>query len=178
MLNADACDPVELQCTTLVDYAEHLLCQAMEAIGDCGGSCDTIKAYLSMGPGDDGIPDSLIVVVGAMTPSSNSGQVGPTLYQVPFEVRLRESGYPTVAAATGGRNIEYPQPAAQHEATRQLLSHGEAIARRLSALKASGCLSPDGYRCTRGIISAITPLAPQGGVAGMAITVTLTLPWG
>lgn len=180
-LSSDVCLDLELECNTVYAYANHLLCAARDALGSCfrGGSCrDHIRSYLSMGAGDDGIPDSLIVVTQPMVATSSTATIGPSLYQLPFDVRLRESGYPISQAVNGGNSISYPDPDLQHYATMQSMAHGEAIHRRLSAMKSAGALSPDGYRCTRGLVGQMVPLPPQGGVVGWSIIVTLTIPWG
>lgn len=179
-LNTSECIDVDMACSMLYAYGEHLRCEAMCALDQCfvSGSCrDSIRSYLSMGAGDDGIADSLIVVVRPMIPTSGTATVGPSVWQLQFDIILRESGYPMAQVAEAGRAISPPDPEAQHRATMQLMSHGEAIHRRLSALKASGCLAPDGYRCTRGQISQLAPLPVQGGVAGWTISVVLIVPW-
>lgn len=179
MIQAD-CSPVEAICNTLYDYAEHLRCQAMDALDGCfDGGCDgKIRSYLTMGSGDDGIPDALTVAIGPFTPTAGTGTVGPSVYQAQFDVRLRESGYPMVQAAEGGRSIAYPDPQLQHAATRRVMGHAGAILGRLSMLKANGGLAPEGYRCSRGVIGSMVPLPAQGGVSGFSITVVLNLPWG
>jgi len=181
MLNTSECATgVDMACNTLYAYGEHLRSAAMSALDGCfpSGSCrDSIRSYLSMGAGDDGVPDSLIVVVGPMLPTQGSGLVGPTIMQVQFDIRLRESGYPMAQAVDGGRAIALPDPDGQHRATQQSLFHAGAIMARLLSMKSTGCLAPDGYRCTRGTISAVQPLPPQAGVTGWTISLTLQLPW-
>lgn len=181
-LDTNACvDVVDAMCNTIYAYAEHLRCEAMHALDQCfvGGSCrDSIRSYLSLGAGDDGIADSLIVVAGQMVLTAGTVSVGPSMWRAPFDIRLRESGYPMAGAADGGRSIAAPDPDAQHRATMLMMSHGEAIHRRMSALKASGSLAPEGYRCSRGLITGSGPLAPQGGVAGWTVSLQIDLAWG
>lgn len=178
MLDTSTCDPVEQMCNTLYDYANHLLCNAKAALDACFDEPCNFSTYLSMGPGDDGVRDALIVVIGPFTPTANSGQVGPSVYQAQFDVRLRESGYPMVQAVGGGRSIAMPAPDKQHEATRQVMAHAGAILSRLTWMKSTGCMAPEGYRCGRASIGGMVPLPPQGGVTGFSISVVINLPWG
>jgi hypothetical protein len=182
MLNTTACadDLVDDLCNTFFAYGDHLRCAAMSALepffpnGDC-----TIRSYLSMNAGDDAVSDSLIVVLGPLTTTANSGPIGPTIYQAQFDVILRESGYPMVKAVDGGRAIAKPDPDEQNRATRQLMQHAGAILTALNGLKTSGCLQPPGYvRCSRSLVSGMQPMPASGGVAGWIISVTIWLPWG
>lgn len=178
LLTSPCADLVDPCCTTLGAFADHLRCEALDAIMACfePGSCEPFTSYVSMGAGDDGIADSLIVSVNTMLPSANTTSVGFSLWNMTFDVRLRESGYPMVQ--TEGSQIVLPDPQLQHQATMQLMAHGEAIHRRLSALKTKRQLAPTGYQCLQGTIGSLLPLTPQGGVAGWSILVTVQMPWG
>lgn len=163
-------------CVSLSDIANHLLSETFDALGQCGeDACEGILAYVTMGNGDDGVVDSLTVAFISTTASANTraGQLG--LYRATFDVRLRESGWPT--AVVEGKQIALPDPAVQAVAARYMLSRGEAIHRRLASLSTSRGLVPAGVRCSNGSVGALSPLAPQGGVVGWTMQVTIDLPW-
>lgn len=171
------CDSPEVCCTDLADIAYHLLTETFDALSDCQEpGCDSaIASYITMGLGDDGIVDSLTVAMfsAAGSPSNRPGTFG--LYRAEFDVRLRESGWPT--AAVEGGVITLPDPAVQASAARYMLSRGEAMHRKLAALASRRQLAPASVRCTNGTVGRLTPLTPQGGVVGWAISVSLDLPW-
>lgn len=180
LLTSDCLTEEPACCDSLFAFADNLRTNAMDALSQCfvDGRCGALfSSYVSMGFGDDGVADSLIVAVNQMNPSPGTQPVGLSLWQMTFDVRLRESGYPVVQSDGGGRTVAMPDPGLQHQATRQLMAHGEAIHKRLSNMKALGQLAPQGYVCAQGTIGQMLPLIPQGGVAGWTILVTINMPW-
>lgn len=178
-LLVDACaDPQAGCCGDLFAFADYLRCQAAGALDQFfEGGCDSqITSYVSMGPGDDGIPDTLTVSTDTMLPSVGTQSVGFSAWNMTFEIRLRESGYPMLQRS--GDVLEMPNPELQHKATAQLFAHGEAIHKRISALKEKRQLAPEGFRCLSGTVGALNPLPPLGGVAGWVLQVTIQMPWG
>lgn len=178
-LQADSCLPVDDQsCNWLARISQHLLEQTYSAISGCfNGGCEgEVTAYITTGQGDDGVMDALTVALLAIDPSALTISKGPSLWRATFDVRLRESGWPVVRVADGV--IVPPPPEEQAMAVSQLLAHGEAIHRRLSSLKASSSLTPPGMTCSQATIGSLTPIFPQGGVAGWTVLVTIDLPWG
>lgn len=178
MIPAAPCDDMpEPCCVSLSDIASHLLSETFNALSECDGAedCGGIIAYVTMGNGDDGIVDSLTVAFISTTASANTrpGQMG--LYRATFDVRLRESGWPT--AVVEGKQIVLPDPVVQAAAARYMLSRGEAIHRRLASLSTSRGLVPAGVRCSNGSVGTLSPLAPLGGVVGWTMQVTIDLPW-
>ena len=171
------CEGSAQACTSLYDIADHLLTEVFDALlataeASC---CGEIAAYVTVGQGDDGAQDALTVSITSITSSPNTRPGGLGLYRASFDVRLRESGWPTVEVA--GEEILLPEPTRQATAAAYLLSRGEAIHRRLSALMTSRGLVPEGVRCSNASIGTLSPLYPQGGVAGWAIPVVVDLPW-
>ena len=161
---------------SLSDIANHLLAETFNALLECDESgCEGIVSYVTMGNGDDGISDALTVSFLSTTasPNTRSGQFG--LYRAAFDVRLRESGWPTVVVE--GQEVVLPDPALQASASRYMLSRGEAIHRRLAHLTTTRGLVPAGVRCSNGSVGSLVPLSPQGGVVGWSTQVTIDLPW-
>lgn len=167
----------ELCCTDLADIAAHLLSEVYDALLECRTpECnEEVVAYVTMGNGDDGIVDSLTVAVLSASPSGANRPGTFGLHRAEFDVRLRESGWPT--ASVEGSVITMPDPAVQASAARYMLSRGEAMHRKLAAMTTSRGLVPAGIRCSNGTLGRLTPLNPQGGVAGWSISVTVDLPW-
>lgn len=180
MLQSSLCRPiVEQGCSTLDEIANHLLCKAYEALNSCfvGGSCEgEVAAYVTSGQGDDGVTDKLTVAVLQMTPSVLTVETGPGMYRALFEVRLHESGWPTVRNENG--TIIPPPPEEQALASSQLLAHGEAIHRRLTHLRATKKIAPPTLPMLNSLVGDMVPVFPQGGVAGWTVNVTIQLPWG
>lgn len=177
-LVASNCTPIDDQrCNSLSTISQHLLEKTYEAISTCfdGGCGAAITAYITTGNGDDGVVDALTVALLGIDPSPLTTNQGPSRWIATFEVRLRESGWPIVRIE-GGVAVP-PPPAEQAQAAAQLLSHGEAIHRRLSALKSKGQLGGENYVCGAGAVGTLLPVIPQGGVAGWSILVTIDLPW-
>jgi hypothetical protein len=162
---------------SLHDIAAHLLSETYQAIMQCYPSscCEPIAAYVSAGDGDDGVKDALTVAVTGVAPSPNTvpGQFG--LYKAGFNVRLRESGWPT--ARQEGDVLVLPTPAEQSAAARHVFAMGEAMHRRLAFLNANRSMTPPGTRCSNATLGPLTPLRPQGGVIGWLVQVTVDLPW-
>jgi len=177
MIPAAPCDNTpEPCCVSLSDIANHLLSETFDALAECGvDACEGIVAYVTMGNGDDGISDALTVAFLSTTASPNTRAGQLSLYRATFDVRLRESGWPT--AVVEGKAIVLPDPAVQAAAARYMLGRGEAIHRRLAHLSTSRGLVPAGVRCSNGSVGSLSPLAPQGGVAGWTTQVTIDLPW-
>lgn len=178
VLPAAPCDTgPEPCCVSLNDIAQHLLSEAFDALNSCcSGSCEhEVIAYVTVGGGDDGITDALTVAISSVGASVNTRGGGPGLYRAVFEVRLKESGWPTVQVS--GDEIALPDPIAQQSAARHLYAHGEAIHRRLAALSTSRGLVPVGTPCANGQVGSLSPLPPQGGVVGWIMPVTVDLAW-
>lgn len=171
------CEGSGQTCTSLYDIANHLLTEVFDALLATAepSCCGEIAAYVTVGQGDDGAQDALTVSIVSITSSPNTRPGGLGLFRGSFDVRLRESGWPTVEVA--GEEILLPEPTRQATAAAYLLSRGEAIHRRLSALMTSRGLVPAGVRCSNASIGTLSPLYPQGGVAGWVIPVTVDLPW-
>lgn len=177
-LNAANCTPCDEQfCNDLHRIAQHLLEKSYEALSSCFlNGCDgQVVAYVTSGQGDDGVMDQLTVSMLSINPSLLTTAVGPGLYRALFEVRLHESGWPT--ARNEGGVIIPPQPEEQANAIGQLMAHGEALHRRLAYLKATKTITPAGMFCLQCTIGEMTPVFPQGGVAGWVVLITLDLPW-
>ena len=77
----------------------------------CETGCAGLSVYVAMGPGDDGIKDALTVNPTLVTASAGTRPGAPGLYRASFDVRLRESGWPT--AYVDGTVIQLPEPALQ-----------------------------------------------------------------
>lgn len=175
---AGLCDEsAEPCCLSLSDIANHLLLSVFDALkACCETGCEGLSVYVAMGPGDDGIKDALTVNPTLVTASAGTRPGAPGLYRASFDVRLRESGWPT--AYVDGTVIQLPEPALQAAASRYILGRGEAMHRKLASMASSRGLTPPGVRCANGSIGPLTPITPQGGVVGWLVTVTVDLPWG
>lgn len=170
----------EACCVSLYDVAAHLLTECYEAINECypaADCCEALSAYVTMGRGDDGVVDSLVVAFGNIRtdPGSTPG-VGFATHTAQFDIILRESGWPTVALDAEGA-IVLPAPAEQHAAARHAYSHAEAMYRRLAYLQNTRGLTPPGTPCTRQSLGTMTPLNPQGGVVGWQVPVFVQMGW-
>lgn len=177
-LTSNTCTPIDDQrCTSLASISQWLLAKTYEAVSSCfNGGCDgEITAYITTGQGDDGVVDALTVALLQIDVSPLTVDKGVSKFNATFEVRLRESGWPVVHESDG--QVTPPAPAEQAAAVSQLLAHGEAIHRRLSAMKSSGTLVPPGQSCLSAQLGALLPVFPQGGVAGWSILVVIQAPW-
>lgn len=173
----ECCDDVAC-CVNLYDIANHILAEVYDAIQECyppEGCCDPLAAYVTLGSGDDGIPDALTVSVDSINGSANTIPGGFGLWRANFNVLLRESGWPTAYAE--GDTIVRPHPSDQARAAQHVFSMGEAIHRRLAKMQSSRAMVPIGIRCSNASIGSMTPLNPQGGVAGWQVSVGVDLPW-
>lgn len=173
----DCEDLPEPCCDSLYSIAAHLLAEGLAALGDCcPAGCEELAGYVTMGVGDDGITDALTVTVTSIASSAGTVPGSMGLYRATFDVRLRESGWPT--AYSDGSGIVLPSPSFQLAAARYMFSRGETLHRRLAYLASSRTLTPSGVRCSNGSVGILTPLFPAGGVVGWTTPVTIDLPWG
>ena len=172
-------------CVSLYDIADHILTGVWTSLLACYEPLPVVGyqllAYVTMGDGDDGIVDALQVSVGNVLPSPGSqktGQLTPVAaFDAIFRVRLVESGWPMVHEDNG--QIFQPESAQQNALARHSYAHGERMYRKLAAMTAAGDLTPPSVTgCSKGVLSALVPIPPQGGVVGWSTTVTMTLPWG
>lgn len=174
----DCDEGFDVCCSTLYDIANYLLSEVYDALAGCyppAPCVDPLRAYVTVSGGDDGQVDVLSVSIGTVAPSASTlpGKFG--LFRATFEVRLKESGWPTVYA--DGETIMLPDPVEQAAAARHLYSHGEAIHRRLAYLHFNKMLVPSNIRCTNATLGQMSPLTPQGGVVGWVVPVVVDLPW-
>lgn len=178
-LPTDACgEGFDACCTALYDIANHLLSEVFDALIVCyppAPCADPLRAYVTVGAGDDGQVDTVTVAINTVTPTSTSLPGNFGLFQAVFDVRLRESGWPT--AYVEGDTIVLPTPEEQVAAARHLYAHGEAIHRRLSKLQTNRRLVPPSVRCTNATIGTMIASSPEGGVVGWSVPVTVDLPW-
>lgn len=154
----------------------HLLDRSYDALQQAvhAKCCETPIAYLSQGEGDDGIVDALTVVLKTITPEP--GQAGQMFRnRAVFDVRLREAGWPMVS--TDNTSIDMPDPKVQHALAGHAWAHAEAVYRRLVYLAQQRELQPRGMRVMDGVVGTMRMLSPQGGVVGMVVPVTITMPW-
>ena len=159
-------------CNWLYKIADHLLTNSFEALLKCydDSECgDPVRAYVTMGDGDDGQTDALTVSIVSIAPSTSNSPGAPALFEAQFNVRLRESGWPTVSVVNN--EIVFPSAEAQAVAAAWVLGRGEAIHNRLAYLMVKRGLTPDGYPCRGARVGAMTPIRPQGGVVGWVIPV-------
>lgn len=169
----------EARCVSLYDIAAHLVTHSYEAImevypsADC---CEALSAYVTMGRGDDGVVDSVIVALADVRMDAASVPGVFATHTAQFNVILRESGWPTIYLDADGA-IALPAPAEQNAAARHSYSHAEAMYRRLAYLQNTRSLTPDGMPCTRQTIGVLTPLNPSGGVVGWQVPVFIQLGW-
>lgn len=177
MIPTTPCADTEPCCVSMYDIALHLLTETFDAVSACyPGTCvEPLRAYVTLGDGDDGIVDSLTVSAGTTVASPNTIPGSFGLWRATFNVRLRESGWPT--ARVEGDAIMLPPPEEQAIAAKHVFSMGEAIHRRLSYLMSNRRLVPDGVRCSNATLGAMLPLNPQGGVVGWVVPVIVDLPW-
>lgn len=182
MFNATCDAGTELCCIDLHTIATHILTLIGDALDGCleNTHCSPIGRYVTAGDGDDGIPDALTVSMVDVAPSNPSSPQGHLvrlpLVQSRFQVRLIESGWPVVQ--TSGQTIVPPQPAAQNEAARQWLAHGELIYRTILAARSGHRLLPGNLRTTPVGLGPLTPIRPKGGLAGWTVALAVDIPMG
>ena len=184
MLKVDCPVDEGVCCVEMFGFANNVLTVVYNDLLDCyeAGPEDPLVAYVTMGGGDDGIYDGLSVRVLRIKPSIGSAlngtQFGPVLIRGTFEVRLLESGWPTVSV--NGTTVILPEPTEQHEAARQALAHGEAVYRSLLRHRRDGSFI-EGLTALGGAqidIGDLEPITPLGGVIGWRVSVVVDLPWG
>ena len=187
MLPTGGCSPSELTCCTdLFDIANNLLEKVLLALNGCisNGECpgEGLSAYVTMGSGDDAIPNAVTVEfeTSASTPGSTSGSGRPFpigISRTTFTVRLKESGWPTVQ--THQNTISAPSPADQHAAARHAFAHGELMYRTLLQMRATNTIVPSSvHGCLNTMVGPLLPLRPLGGIIGFTAQVMVDLPWG
>ena len=179
------CTPsTETCCTDAFAIADHLLTSVFDALNGCiteacGGA---LVAYVTLGQGDDAIPNALTVELDGSQPTpgsvTNSGMAMPiVIARTQFTVRLRESGWLMAVAANNG--IHPPDPVEQHNAARHAYSHGELMYRQLLSMRANRSLVPTTvHGCLNAVVGPLVPMRPLAGVIGFSATVSVDLPWG
>lgn len=158
--------------------ANHLLTEVYDALVECYPNpdiCAPLAAYVTLGQGNDGIPDALTVSATTFNTSAASRPGSFGLWRVDFAVILRESGWPI--AHVEGDAIVLPSPTLQAAASAHVYAMGEAMHRKLSQMYIGRSLAPAGAACTNASLGAMFPLPPQGGVVGWQASVTADLPW-
>lgn len=171
------CDAPEACCTSLFTIADNILNAVYDALLPCyPDGCTPLTKYVTMGNGDDAIMDSLTVtfaVAGASQGSTRNGVMVPiALVRGALDVRLRESGWPTVQVT---EVITPPAPELQQSAAMQAYGHGEKMYRTLLNLHARHALAPVGCATS---VGQLQPLQPLGGAIGFLVRVEVDLPWG
>lgn len=185
MLKVDCIPDEAVCCVELFGVAHHVLTSVYDELLGCFEPSVTppLTAYVTMGSGDDGLWDALTVSVVNVRPSTGSSvggiQRGPLLLRGSFEVRLRESGWPTVRV--DGTTVILPSSEAQHQAARQSFAHGEAMYRKLLRMRSDGSFLPGDIPALRGAnveVGQLNPLTPLGGVVGWIAPFTVDFAWG
>jgi hypothetical protein len=183
MLPNDCDVPPSVCCTSLYSIAEHILINVNAVLLDClkASDCEPLHAYVTMGEGDDAVPNALTVEfdLAAPTPGSNRNntQVPFIISRATFTVRLRESGWPTVK--TRDNRIIIPKPETQNRAAKHAFAHGELMYRQLLYMQHSGTLIPATVKgCTNTVIGSLNPMRPEGGIIGFFAQVSTDLAWG
>lgn len=162
----------------MFDMATHLLAEVYDALQLCytvTEACPQLAAYVTLGLGDDGVPDALTVATTRIdtSPASRAGSFG--LWRVNFAVILKESGWPIVHEEGGV--IVLPSPTLQAAAAAHVYAMGEAMHRKLANLYIKKNLAPTGVACSSQTLDGMFPLPPRGGVVGWQASVTADLPW-
>ena len=177
MIPTIPCDTPEACCDSLYAVAAHLLTEVYDALLVCypTENCQALAAYVTLGLGNDGIPDALTVATTNIdtSPASRPGSFG--LWRATYAIILKESGWPV--AHVEGDEIVLPSPDLQAAAAAHVYAMGEAMHRKLSRLYTTRNLTPSGVGCTNATLGTMFPLAPQGGVVGWQASVTADLPW-
>lgn len=182
MLPPIECDiPEEVCCAVFFDIAYHLLTETYNALLDCWSddacSSTPVHAYVTMGRGDDAIPDALSVALASfgVSPGTQRGGTTGPVQQLEglYEITLRESGWP-MAYEEGGQ-IVLPDPAVQNSLARHAFAHGERMWRRLAYLAGNRQAVPEGVSCSGAVLGRLTPLPPLGGMVGWKVDLTVKL---
>lgn len=178
--------PDETCCTLIFDTANFILNRVYDGIIDCMPPSEcasgTLLRYVTMGNGDDGIPDSLTVAFtgSGISPKSTlpGGVTGPLpLCRGTFDIRLREAGWPIVGVANGA--ITPPDPVKQHAIARHAYAHGEQLYRTVRDFAHSRELTVSGVvKLNNVVLGDLRTLSPLGGIVGFAIPITVDLPFG
>lgn len=183
MLPAECDVSDDVCCGSLFAQADHLRSSVYTALLECfDADCPSppLTTYVTMGQGDDGVVDSLAVAFTGTLMSEGSTQAGGKLIMLPlvraqFDVRLRESGWPTVHREGGVMHA--PDPARQHALARHAFAHGERMYLKLLSMHANRTLvAPSIKRCSASL-SNLLPLPPLGGTIGFYVVVTADMPW-
>lgn len=177
MIPTVPCDTPEACCESLYAVANHLLTEVYDALLTCypTENCEPLAAYVTLGLGNDGIPDALTVAATAIDPSPSSRPGIFGIWRANFAIILKESGWPT--AHVEGNEIILPSPVLQAAASSHVYAMGEAMHRKLANLFATKSLTPSGSGCTNATFNSMFPLTPQGGIVGWQASVTTDLPW-
>lgn len=175
----DCCDTATLECSDAWAVGDHILHEVHDYLTKVipQGCCDTLLTYLTMGDGDDGIVDALTVNLSRISPAQDS-QRGTWSSRAYFEVRLRESGWPTIV--DNGTEVKMPDPVAQNTLAAHAWSHCEAMYRKLVMMQkrpAGTGFQPEGHRVLASGVDTLRFLKPLGGVVGGVVPVTVDLPW-
>lgn len=172
---ADCAPADDTCCVWLYRIADHLLTETFNALLACyhDSSCkDQIAAYVTMGAADDGVNDALTVAIRDIIPSTRNGPGTIALFQANFEVRLRESGWPTIAEGPND-TILFPSSEQFAHAAAWTFARGEAMHAKLSSMMSKRQLTPSGFPCMNASIGTMVPLRPSGGVVGWTIPVAV-----
>lgn len=178
MIPSTPCSTSDPCCFSLHDIATHLLTHTYDALIECyppPDCCTPLRAYVTLGNGDDGIVDAVCVMAGGIIGTANQQPGMMNLWRSTFTVRLLESGWPT--ARVDGDTIVLPSVEEQQAAAVHVYAMGEAMHRRLSYLASKRSLTPSNVRCSNATLGPFLPIPPQGGVAGWQVTVSVDLPW-
>lgn len=177
---SDDCIPGEQCCDTLFRVSDYLLNESYQALLACySGPCEisSIARYVTLGRGDDAVPDALTVAfTTSIVPAKSDQRL--SLWRATFELRLRQSGWPMAHTDSTGQVVFGPEWQSQTAKARQAYGHGEKMYRHLIWLNNSRQLPPPSFNCSNAQIGALTPMNPSGGVVGWLVPITMDVPWG
>ena len=169
--------PANYCCDTLSKIADRIRTVALAGLCSClDGSCadQGIRSYVAVGPRiEDPIGDSIIVHMTTFGPTTGSndrlGHLLPVaVHRADFEVRLLETGWPTVDSDEITQQIIVPSAEMVNAVSLHLMAHGELMYRTLanSIQRQEMFVGTDNAHIGRVQISNLEPIQPSAYMAG------------
>lgn len=175
--------PTDTCCHTLYDIANRLRCVVTDALCECfeGGCADRdFRSFVSVGPQiEDPQGDSLIVHMQriGLTSLSSTPQnalLGVAVHVAEFEIRLLETGWPTIELNDLEQIISVPDHEYVNTMARHVYSHGERMYRAVvDGIQHNTLFTLATSDVAKIRLSDFTPIQPSGELAGWTMTLQI-----
>lgn len=170
------CVDCSASCTTLYEVVHSVAQVAYDAVA-CQltpTACDNFTGFVSHAEPHHPNADYVAAWIARIYPrdrnqNTSAGLMFP-LMMAEIGIKLVESGYPTIGSE-GPPTFGQLDNAAIHS-----YSHAESMIRRIFANVGKGSQNRFLRDCGWSGMSALTPIAPSGGIVGWTVTVSLTVP--